>query len=110
VKLKEYPSAIDTYQKVAESDPHFPDIYFNLGYAYAMNREYIKAEEMYSRAVKLSPPYLDEAFFNLAMVQEKQGKTNDAMSNLEKAVAVNPKNTLAKERLDKLKGTPRKGQ
>ena len=110
VKLKEYPGAIETYQKVAELDPQFPDIYFNLGYAYAMNKEYTKAEDMYTRVVKLSPPYLDEAFFNLAMVQEKQGKKKESVDNLEKALAVNPKNMLAKEHLDKLKGTSRKGK
>jgi serine/threonine protein kinase/Tfp pilus assembly protein PilF len=110
VKLKEYPSAIEIYQKVAELDPQFPDIYFNLGYAYAMNKEYPKAEEMYSRVVGLSPPYLDEAFFNLAMVQEKQGKKKESVANLEKALAVNPKNMLAKEQFDKLKGTSRKGK
>jgi serine/threonine protein kinase/Tfp pilus assembly protein PilF len=110
VKLKEYPSAIEIYQKVAGLDPQFPDIYFNLGYAYAMNKEYPKAEEMYSRVVGLSPPYLDEAFFNLAMVQEKQGKKKESVANLEKALAVNPKNMLAKEQFDKLKGTSRKGK
>ncbi|HUJ88749.1 MAG TPA: protein kinase, partial [Syntrophorhabdales bacterium] len=98
VKLKEYPKALETYQKVAEIDPNFPDIYFNLGYAYAVNKEYAKAEEMYSRVVTFSPTYLDEALFNLAMVQEKQGKRKESMANLEKAVAVNPQNKLAKER------------
>ncbi len=110
VKLKEYPKAIETYQKVAEIDPNFPDIYFNLGYAYAMNKEYGKAEEMYSRVVTLSPTYLDEALFNLAMVQEKQGKKKEGMANLEKAVAINPQNALAKEHLDKLKATSRKSK
>jgi serine/threonine protein kinase/Tfp pilus assembly protein PilF len=105
VKLKEYPKAIETYQKVAEREPGFPDIYFNLGYAYAMSKEYGKAEEMYSRVVTLSPAYLDEALFNLAVVQEKQGKKRESTANLEKAVAINPQNTLAKERLDKLKAT-----
>ncbi len=92
VKLKEYPKAIETYQKVAEMEPDFPDIYFNLGYAYAMNKEFGKAEEMYNRVVKLSPTYLDEALFNLAMVQVKQGKKQESMANLEKAVALNPQN------------------
>jgi serine/threonine protein kinase/TolA-binding protein len=110
VKLKEYPKAIETYQKVVEIDPGFPDTYFNLGYAYAMNKEYGKAEEMYSRVVTHSPTYLDEALFNLAMVQEKQGKKGESMANLEKAVAINPQNTLAKERLDKLKATSRKSR
>ena len=63
---------------------------------------------MYSRVVTLSPTYLDEALFNLAIVQEKQGKKREGMANLEKAVAINPQNTPAKEHLDRLKATSRK--
>jgi len=110
VKLKEYPKAIDTYRKVTEMDPNFPDIYFNLGYAYAMNKEYAKSEEMYSYVVALSPKYMDEALFNLAMVQEKQGKKEQCVANLEKSLAINPQNKLAKEHLDKLNTGPRKNK
>lgn len=103
VRLKDYPKAIDTYQKVASMDPQFPDIYFNLGFAYAMNKNYAKAEEMYDKVVKLSPKYLDEALFNLGMVQDKLGKRKESIANLERAVSVNPKNTLVKEYLSKMK-------
>ncbi len=103
-KLKNYSEAIKTYQKVAELAPKFPDIYFNLGYMYALSKDYAKAEEMYSKVVKLAPPYLDEALFNIAMVQEKQGKRKQCIENLKRALEVNPKNTLAKEYLNKLKG------
>jgi Tfp pilus assembly protein PilF len=44
------------------------------------------------------------------MVQEKQGKTKESMVNLEKAMAINPKNTLAREHLDKLKATSGKSK
>ncbi len=104
VKLKDYPRAIETYQKVAELYPQFPDIYFNLGYVYALSKDYAKAEEMYTKVVKLSPSYLDEAIFNLGMVQEKQGKKKQCIENLERALKINPKNKLAKEYLNKLKG------
>lgn len=104
VKLKDYPTAIETYQKVAELAPQFPDTYFNLGYVYAISKDYSKAEEMYSRVVKLAPSYLDEALFNLSMVQEKQGKRKQCIKNLKQALTVNPKNKLAKEFINKLKG------
>jgi serine/threonine protein kinase/Tfp pilus assembly protein PilF len=103
VRMKEYPKAIEIYNKVAEMDPQFPDIYFNLGFAYAMNKNYSKAEEMYDRVVKLAPRYLDEALFNLATVQQKEGKRNEAIANMEKALSVNPKNSAIKESLEKLK-------
>ncbi|MGD0487628.1 MAG: protein kinase [Syntrophorhabdales bacterium] len=103
VRMMEYPKAIEIYNKVAQMDPQFPDIYFNLGFAYAMNKDYPKAEEMYDRVVKLTPRYLDEALFNLATVQQREGKRNEAIANMEKALSVNPKNAAIKESLEKLK-------
>jgi tetratricopeptide (TPR) repeat protein len=103
VKLKEFPGAIETYRKVAEMDPDFPDIYFNLGFAYAMNKDYPSAEEMYAKVVRLAPRYIDEALFNLALVQEKQAKKGEAIANLQKALAANPKNAVIKENLERLK-------
>jgi len=110
VKLKDYQKAIESYSKAAELDPKFPDIYFNLGFAYAMNKDYAKAEEMYSRVVKMGPLYLDEALFNLAAVQEKQGKRGECISNLEKAQTINPKNEAVRKYLDRLKGGVKKNK
>jgi len=91
-------------QKAVELDPKSADAYFNLGYIYAVGKNYPKAEEMYSRTVKLSPPYLDEALFNLALVQEKQGKKKQSMESLERAVKINPQNEMAQKLLKKLRG------
>jgi tetratricopeptide (TPR) repeat protein len=100
---KEYTKAIGVYQSVAELDPQFPETFFNLAYIYAVKKEYAKAEEMYRRVVELAPSYLDEALFNLAMVQEKQGKRAKSITSLEKALQVNPDNEMAKKYLLKLK-------
>jgi len=105
--LQESPQAIRAYQKAIEIDPEFPDAYFNLGYLWAMNKDYPKAEEMYSQVVKLAPPYLDEALFNLGLVQEKQGKRKQGIENIERALKVNPKNEMAKKLLGKLKENSR---
>lgn len=109
VKAEDYPKAVNAFQDAARLDPSFPDTYFNLGYVYAMNRDYEKAEEMYCRVVELAPMYLDEAYFNLAMVQEKEGKRKECLLNLKQAVTVNPENRLATKNLTRLKakaGTP----
>ena len=105
MKLKEYPKAIGAYQKVTELDPQFADAYFNLGYIYAINKDYSRAEDMYDRTVKLAPSYLDEALFNLSIVQEKQGKRKESIENLKKALKINPQNEMANKLLNKLKGT-----
>ena len=51
VRLKDYPKAIDTYQKAADLDPQFPEIFFNLGYVYAIIKDYSRAKEVYGRVV-----------------------------------------------------------
>ena len=102
VKLKRFPEAIDSYQKVTALDSEFPDAFFNLGYVYAITKDYARAEAMYSRVVELEPSYQDEALFNLAMVQLKQGKRDQCLENLKKASTVNPENKEIKDYLQKL--------
>ena len=101
--LKDSPKAIEAYRKAVALDPQQSDAYFNLGFIYASHRDFSKAEEAYGQVVRLSPPYLDEALFNLALVQEKQGKKKQSKENLERALKVNPKNEMARKYLDKIK-------
>jgi serine/threonine protein kinase/Flp pilus assembly protein TadD len=100
-KLHEVPAAIESYRKALELDSSSPKTFFNLGFLYAKTADYERAEEMYRRAVDLAPPYLDEAYFNLAMVQRSQGKTQESIRSLKQAVAANPANRLAAEYLER---------
>jgi len=104
VKLKEYPKALDAYAKAGEIDPNFADAFFNMGYVHAVRKEYDKAEQMYAKVVKLSPIYVDEALFNLGMVQEKQGKRKESLQNIEKSLSINPGNEPARKALARMKG------
>ena len=101
---KDYAAAIESYQKAITLNPEFPDTFFNLGFIYAVLKNYAKAEEMYARTVELKPNYLDEALFNLALVQSKQDKKEQSLANLNKALAVNPKNKSVQNYLKKLQG------
>jgi serine/threonine protein kinase/TolA-binding protein len=101
--LKNSSKAMEAYQKVTELDPRFVDAYFNLGYIYATDKNYSKAEQMYTQVVKLAPPYLDEALFNLSLVQEKQGKREQCLENIKRALQANPKNQMAQKFLERLK-------
>jgi serine/threonine protein kinase/Tfp pilus assembly protein PilF len=100
--LKDSPKAIEAYRKAVELDPQHSEAYFNLGFIYATQRDFSRAEEAYGQVVRLAPPYLDEALFNLALVQEKQGKKKHSKENLEWALKVNPRNEIARKYLDKL--------
>jgi len=90
-----YPQAIDIYQKVAELEPQLPNAFFNLGYIYAVTENYSRAKEMYALVVQLEPVFLDEALFNLAMVQEQLGERRQCLKSLKQAIEVNPGNASA---------------
>ncbi len=102
--LNNLPKAVEFYRKTIQLDPRFPDAYFNLGYIYARQKNYAGAEQMYIEAVGLAPSYLDEALFNLSVVQEKRGKKKEGIENLARALKINPRNEMAQKLLVKLKG------
>jgi tetratricopeptide (TPR) repeat protein len=106
---KEYPKAIGAYDKAIGLDPHFTDGFFNLGFLYYATKDYTKAEQMFARVVELQPAYLDEAYFNLAVVQNLQGNKVESIRNLEKALEVNPANKRAKKYLLRIKRTSQNG-
>jgi hypothetical protein len=58
---------------------------------------------MFLHVVDLKPTYIDKALFNLAVVQQKQGKQQECIENLEKAMINNPKNQRVKQYLNQLK-------
>lgn len=101
---KDYAAAIVRYQRAIELNPQFPDTFFNLGFVYAASKNYAGAAEMYARTVALDPVYLDEALFNLALAQSKQGQKEQSIANLKKALSANPDNQAAQKYLKQLQG------
>jgi tetratricopeptide (TPR) repeat protein len=104
----DYAKAVSSYQKVAELDPQFSEPLFNLAYIYYLQGDLSRAEETYQRVAALAPPYLDEVYFNLAVVQEQQGKRVQSIESLEQTLALNPDNQEAKNYLVRLKREPMK--
>ena len=102
---KEYAKAIQSYDKAIDLAPSSPDAFFNLGFIYYGRKDYPKAEAMFLKVTELQPAYLDEAYFNLAVVQNLQGKKEESIGNLERALEVNPNNDRAKKYLLRLRRT-----
>ena len=102
---KEYAKAIQAYDKAIDLDPSSPDVFFNLGFLYYGRKDYSKAEVLFLKVTELQPTYLDEAYFNLAVVQNWQGKKKESIGNLERALEVNPNNDRAKKYLLRLRRT-----
>jgi tetratricopeptide (TPR) repeat protein len=74
-----------------------------MGYNYAVLDDYGKAKDMYTRVIDLAPPFVDQAYFNLGLIQEKTGRRNEAVENMRKALSINPDNRNAARFLDNLK-------
>ena len=102
-KSKNYPKAIKAYQNAANLNHRPSDAFYNLGFIYASIKDFANAEKMFLHVVDLKPSYLDKALFNLAVVQQKQGKKQQCIDNLEKALINNPENQRAQEYLNQLK-------
>lgn len=102
-RTKEYEEAITAYKNAIRLDPNLSDALFNLGFIYASTGKLEEAETAFSGAVRLKPPYLGKSLFNLAVVQEKLGKKEQCLANLEKAVAMMPQNEKASNYLNRLK-------
>ncbi|WP_459946158.1 tetratricopeptide repeat protein [Desulfocastanea catecholica] len=102
---KDYAAAIVSYQRAIEINPQSPDTFFNLGFVYAASKNYAGAVEMYTRTIALAPVYVDEALFNLALAQSKQGEKEQSIANLKKALSVNPDNQAAQKYLQQIQGS-----
>jgi serine/threonine protein kinase len=102
IRLNDFPSAIKEYNKALRLDFKSPTIYFNMGYAYAKLKNYKQAEAMFIKSINLNPPYIDEALFNLAVVQNLHGKNNAAVKNLKRILRANANNKKAKLLLSKI--------
>jgi tetratricopeptide (TPR) repeat protein len=102
-KSKDYSKAIKAYQKAADFNYRTPDTFFNLGFIYATKEDYMNAEKMFLLVADSRTDYLDKALFNLAVVQQKQGKRNQCIENLEKALMINPKNQRIQKYLNRFK-------
>jgi tetratricopeptide (TPR) repeat protein len=101
-RKKKYAKSIKMYKKTIELNPSYPDAYYNLGFIYSLINDYKKAERKFIQSAELKPDYLDKIYFNLSMVQYKQGKTRKTIKNLNKALRINPENRRAKIMLKRI--------
>ncbi|MBW2597317.1 MAG: tetratricopeptide repeat protein, partial [Deltaproteobacteria bacterium] len=102
-RSKDYSKATKAYQNAADLNYRSVDTFFNLGFIYSEKKDYMNAEKMFLLVTDSRTDYLDKALFNLSVVQQKQGKTNQCIKNLEKALNINPENQRVRTYLNHLK-------
>jgi tetratricopeptide (TPR) repeat protein len=59
VSMKEWGTAIQTFQQALEKSSDNPDIYYNLGVLYLKMGEFAKAFQNFMKALKISPKCVD---------------------------------------------------
>jgi serine/threonine protein kinase len=96
LKNNELKSAMNSFAKVSVEAPEYPDAQFQIGNIQERNGNFAEAEKIYSQVAEMESPFMDEALFRLAVVQDKRGDIDESIRSLEKALNVNPENQLAK--------------
>lgn len=100
---KETGKAMAAYQRAVSLDNRMDEAFFNLGYLHADKKEYKEAKAMYAKAIELAPAYVDEALFNLALIEKRLGQTEDSIRHARLAVEKNPSNPQAAKLYEQLR-------
>jgi type II secretory pathway predicted ATPase ExeA/tetratricopeptide (TPR) repeat protein len=104
-RSKKYVLAINAYENAVSLNPKLSEAFFNLGFIYATTGNYEYAEKLFAKVIQLKPPYLDKAYFNMAVIQEKLGKKKECLANLKMAVMIRPENQKAQSYLEQIMET-----
>ena len=81
--VKDWPVAIDAFQKVVKARPSFPDAWNELGFALRNVGRYPESLKAYDEALRLKPDY-PEAIEYLGEAYVKLGRLEDARKMLER--------------------------
>jgi len=103
---KDFPAALQLYQKALYLNNQIPEVYFNLGYIYLSQGDYQSAMASYQSCRVLNPPFQDEVLTNMGIIELKRNNTTEARLLFQQALDFNPKNGLARNYLTKMSKPP----
>ncbi len=102
MNLKQTDEAILIYQNILEEDEKYFQAMSNLGFAYVIQGKIDLAENLYNKAIELSPDY-EPVLLNKVGLFIYKKQYDDAKKLLVQIITKNPNNTKAKEILEQLK-------
>jgi tetratricopeptide (TPR) repeat protein len=98
--MHRYPQAATEFEALARQQPRLDLVQFFLGNSYTAMGELTKAESYFRKAIDLNPK---NASYYAALAQllrkESDDKTDEAILNLQKALALDPSDALSKQEL-----------
>ncbi len=88
---KDFPKAIEAYEKVLKIDPNYAEAYNNLGIIYNQTGNFEKAVFHLQKAIAADPKYF-KAYNNLGVILYQNGHLEAAADQFWKAIRIHPKN------------------
>jgi len=89
-------------QKIIETDPTNPELYYNLGVGSSQNGDQEAAMKYYKKAIELKPDYAAAKINIAAMILAKEGPLNEEMNSLGTSKADYDRYDLLKEQKNNL--------
>jgi len=89
-KTKDYPKAIETYQKAMAANPTEAAYHNNLGNVYADMGKSEDAAAEFKKAAEMDPARAASYYHNYGAIMYNQGKMDEAVGAFQKAVQVDP--------------------
>src|SRR6266850_2130196 len=93
-------AAVQAYQRAISSDPKFARTYVELGTSYLALEKYSEAEAAFKQATAIDDDSC--ASCGLGMVYHRQGREDEAVKTLKKAISLNPKDTCPYDHLGRM--------
>jgi len=107
---KQFPAAIQEYQRALNINNRIPEAYFNLGYIHLVQGNYDLAIQHLEWCRALSPPYQDEVLTNIGIIYLRKKNPRQARSYFQEANRLNPWNAVARDYLANLKKSKAAGE
>lgn len=93
-KRRDLRTAIEKWRRAIALNPSDPDYQYNIGLAFFESKEYPKAQDRFTEALRLCPIYF-KAYFVLGAIYSRMRKFKEAEAQIKQGLMFHPNNSLA---------------
>ena len=100
-----YAEAAAAAERGVHEDPGLPQLHKNVGDFHYRAGRYDEALESFQRAVKVAPALGGDVFFKIGNIRYRRQEAEDAVKCWERALELDPENTIVRTNLDAVRRT-----